>query len=1063
MDRLINWFARNGVAANLLMVIILASGGLALMRTRQEVFPEFSLDRITISTAYLGAAPEEVEEAVSVRVEEAIQGLDGIKRVTSTSAEGFSSIMVELTLDADSARVLDEIKARVDAIDTFPDEVEQSIIKELTNRRQVIDIAIYGEADESSLKQVAERVRDELTAISGITAVEIASAKPYEISIEVSEDSLRRYNLSFDDVAMAIRRSSLDLPGGSIKTHAGEILLRTKGQAYRKRQFEEIVVLTNANGTRITIGDVASVIDGFAETEQAGRFDRHPSVLIEVFRIGKQNALDIADKVKAYIERTEPSLPAGIQLAIWQDQSKVLKDRLGLLIRNGVSGLFLVFISLSLFLRFRLALWVSIGIPISFMGAFWLMPMFDVSINLISLFAFIVVLGIVVDDAIVIGENIYTHQQRHGEGLRGAIEGAKEVAVPVTFGILTTVAAFFPMISVEGTIGKIMGVIPVIVISCLVFSFIESKLILPNHLSHIRQRDEHKKPNLWHRFQDRFATGLERVVEAIYAPFLRMSLSWRYVAVAVATAVLIITGALVKSGWIRFEFMPSVEADFVSASLAMPQGTPVEVTKAAIRRLEESAHQLADEYASGTENGDLFRHIYATVGEQPYRLAQAQNAGGLGSGDTGSHLGEVTIELAPAEERIQVSSERLAHRWRELTGIIADTQELSFSASLFSAGDDVDVQLTGRDVTRLKQAAEVLKAELSNYEGVHEVTDSFREGKRELQVSIKENAETWGLSQADLARQVRQAFYGEEVQRVQRGRDDVRVMVRYPKSERGSVGHLDNLRIRTNRGLEIPFPQVADVESGRGYAVIKRVDRRRAVNVTADVDITKSSPDMVIAHLTANVLPKLKAQFPETMATFEGSKAEQRDTMSGLMRGFLLALIMIYALLAIPLKSYLQPIIIMTAIPFGLVGAIWGHVLMGMNLTMLSIFGIVALSGVVVNDSLVLVDFINRNRRSDGSARDAVLTAGMKRFRPILLTSLTTFMGLLPLLLERSMQARFLIPMAISLAFGVMFATVISLILVPCGYLIVEDVKSMFQRSGGSTTKVNLEALHESR
>lgn len=667
------------------------------------------------------------------------------------------------------------------------------------------------------------------------------------------------------------------------------------------------------------------------------------------------------------------------------------------------------------------------------------------SINLISLFAFIVVLGIVVDDAIVVGENIFTHQQRHGQGLRGAIEGAREVAVPVTFGVLTTVAAFIPMLNVAGTMGKVMGVIPIIVISCLVFSFIESKLILPNHLSHIPKRRSASR-NPWHRVQDGFANGLTRLIQKVYAPVLEVCLSWRYATIAGLVAIFIVTAVMVKTGWIRYEFMPSVEADFISASLSMPQGTPIDVTNESIARLERSAALLADELKDRPGGEKLFRHVYAAVGEQPYRLAQTRNSGGAGSGDSGSHLGEVTIELAPAEERTNVSSEQLAQRWRELTGLIADANELSFSASLFSAGKDIDVQLTGRNVERLREASQILKSELVGFAGVFEVADSFQEGKQELKISVKDEAEAWGISQADVARQVRQAFYGEEAQRIQRGRDDVRVMVRLPENERASVGHLEQLRIRTPQGLQIPFHLVADVEIGRGYAAIQRVDRQRSIHVTADVDIEKSSPDLVIAQMKSQILPQLKERFPEITASFEGSKAEQRDTMSGLMRGYLLALVLIFALLAVPLNSYVHPLVIMSAIPFGLVGAIWGHVIMGMNLTMLSMFGIVALSGVVVNDSLVLVDFINKHRNQDMSLFQAIRQAGIKRFRPILLTSITTFVGLLPLLLERSMQARFLVPMAISLAFGVLFATVISLIVVPCGYLVIEDVTNQLSK-----------------
>ncbi|MCB1052021.1 MAG: efflux RND transporter permease subunit, partial [Acidobacteria bacterium] len=915
MDRLIEWFTRNGVGANLLMALILAAGGLTMFRIKQEVFPEFSLDLITIQMKYLGAAPEEVEEAVCVRIEEAIQGLDGIKRIRSTSAEGFGNVVVELMLGADSARLLDDIKSRVDAIDTFPSETEKPIIRELTNRRQVIDVAISGNADEATFKELAERIRDELSARPGITAVEIANTRDYEIAIEVSESALRKYGLTFDQVARAVRNSSLDLPGGSLKTPGGEILIRTKGQAYRGKDFEAIEVMTRPDGSRVTIGDIAKVVDGFAETDRLARFDGQTSALVEVFRIGEQSALDIAGSVKSYLEEAKSWLPAGIKLSIWQDQSKVLKDRLSLLIRNGLQGLVLVFLILALFLRFRLAFWVTAGIPISFMGTFWLMPYLDVSVNLISLFAFIVVLGIVVDDAIVVGENIYSHQNRHGNGLRGAIEGAKEVAVPVTFGVLTTVAAFMPLLNVPGTIGKVMRVIPLVVITCLVFSFIESKLILPNHLSHLKPRKPGEKGSAWSRFQDRFATGLDRFIRRIYSPFLEKALSLRYLSLAAGVSIMILTAGMVASGMIRFEFFPSVEADYISASLTMPQGTPVEVTAQAVAELEASARKVQEEYSQNAEGDDLFHHVSAAVGSQPFRKAQSQNAGGVASGDSGSHLGEVTIELKPAEFREKISSEALVNRWRELTGVIPDAVQVSFSASLFSPGDDVDVQFTGTNIEHLRAAANLLKDKLVAINGVSDVADSFREGKREIKVNLLPQGELLGLSQLDLARQVRQGFYGEEAQRVQRGRDDIRVMVRYPREERASLGYLERMYIRTGQGDAIPLAQVAEVEEGRGYAAISRVNRRRAINVTADVNAAVIAPDDVLKMVQDEFLPEIRNQFPDLFVSFEGQKAEQRDTMGGLKSGFIVAMILIYALLAVPLRSYVYPLLIMLAIP----------------------------------------------------------------------------------------------------------------------------------------------------
>ena len=1037
MNRAIEWFARNSVAANLMMLIIIAGGALSIASIKLEVMPEFDLDMILIEVDYLGATPEEVEQAVSIRIEEAIQGIEGIKKVTSTASEGRGSVQVELDLGADTRKVVDDVKSRVDAIDTFPDETEKPIVRELTSRRQAIDLAVSGDSDELTLKLLAEQVRDDLTAIPEITQVEVTNARPYEIAIEVSERMLRRHGLTFDQVAEAVRRSSLDLPGGSVKSEGGEILLRTKGQAYRGDDYESLVLWTRADGSRILLGDVAEVVDGFAETNQFGRFDGQPAVLLSVYSTGNDGVLEIAEHVRNYVADAQASLPAGVSLTVWQDQSRLLADRLSLLLRNGATGFALVFIVLAFFIQFRLAFWVSLGIPISFLGALWMLPGLDVTLNMITLFAFILVLGIVVDDAIVVGENVYTHQRRHGDGLTGAIAGTREIAVPVVFAVLTTVAAFSPLLVVPGTMGKIMRSIPLIVIPCLLFSLIESLWILPAHLSHLKPPPEQPRP--WHRLQGRVASSLQWVIRRAYQPTLEFGLRWRYVSFAVGVATLLVTIGMVGAGIVPFQFFPAVEADVMSAALTMPQGTPASVTTAAVRQLEAGAGRLRAELRDAGQ-GELYQHLYAAVGEQP----QASGGGPLpaGNAEAGSHLGEVTIELSPSEDR-DIGSDALAERWRELTGPIPEAVNVSFGASLFGGGSDIDVQLTGPDVDELRSVAAAIKERLADYAGVYEISDSFREGKAEVALGIKPAAETLGLSLRDLARQVRQAFYGEEAQRIQRGRDDVRVMVRYPRDERSSIGDLENMRVRTPSGVEVPFGQVAVVDAGRGYASITRVDRRRAVNVTATVDSDVVSAGDVISDLDTRVIPELLIGHPDVYFTFEGMQSQQRDAIGGLQSGFSLALFAIFALLAIPLKSYVQPIIIMLAIPFGLVGAFWGHIMTGNSLTIMSMFGMVALTGVVVNDSLVMVHFINQRRGGHVDLATAVREAGAARFRPIILTSLTTFVGLAPLMLERSMQAQFLIPMAVSLAFGVLFATLVTLVLVPVSYMMLEDVRGI--------------------
>ena len=1045
----INWFARNPVAANLIMVLIIGGGLVSLFGGSivQEVFPEFAIDLITIQVPYPGAAPEEAEEAICLRVEEAVRGLNGIKKLTSRARENIGVVTIHVESDADSRKLLDEVKARIDAIDTFPDETEKPIIQELTNRRQVIDVAIYGNTDELSLRHLAERVRDDLAALPEMSIVELSNARPYEISIEVSEDTLRRHGLTFDRIATAIRRSSLDLPGGSIKTPGGEVLLRTKGQAYTARDFEQLVLLTRPDGTRLTIADVATVVDGFADTDQSTKFQGEPAMLVSVFRVGGQDALSIGDAVSRYIERAERWMPEGVSLATWNNASKILRDRRDLLLRNGATGMVLVFITLALFLRFRLALWVMVGMLLSFMGAIWLMPVLGVSINMISLFAFILVLGIVVDDAIIAGENIYTHQHRTGKALQGAIDGAREISVPVVFAVLTTIAAFVPLIAITGMIGKVMYVIPLVVISCLAWSLIESLWILPAHLSHYKHRDpnEPRKENLWQRFQGRFANKVELAMTGYYRPFLNACLRRRYLTISVALSLLILTAGLILGGRLKWVFFPEVESDYVSATITMPPGTPVEVTAAAVLWLEESADQVRRELEENYGT-DQFRYVITALGEHPFATMQQQNSGALVGGERAAHLGEVTIELQPAETRSAASAD-VADRWRELTGRIPGTVEQTFSSSLFEPGKDIDIQLTGMDLENLRAAKDELESRLGEYAGVFEIGNSFRDGKEEIRLAIKPAAELTGLTLSDLGRQVRQAFHGEEAQRIQRGRDEIKVMVRYPEDERLSIANLERMRIRLPGGIEVPFSEVAEAVPGRGYASITRIDRRRAINVTADVDSSVASAGTVIKGLANDVLPKILARYPGVSYTFEGQQAEQRETIAGLVRGFIIAILVIFALLAIPLRSYLQPAIIMIAIPFGIVGAVLGHIALGYDLSILSMFGLVALTGVVINDGLVMVDFINRFReRHEGDIHRAVREAGVARFRPIVLTSLTTFVGLFPLLLEKSMQARFLIPMAVSLAFGVLFATLITLILIPAAYIVLEDLTGFVRR-----------------
>lgn len=1039
---LIAWFAGNHVAANLLMIFMLVCGAIALMGIKVEIFPKVSIDIIRVTVPYLGASPAEVEEGVCVRVEEAIAGVDGVKRVTSVAAEGSGTIVAEVEDYADIQAVLDDIKAEVDRIETFPQETEKPIITKLDNRTQVMTLSVFGDVPEKTIKNLAEQIREQLTAKPNISMVEMAGLRRFEISIEVSEESLQRYNLSFDDLSGIISGSSLDLPGGSVKTEGGEILVRTKGQKYTGDDFADVVVLTDNDGTQVRLNDVATIIDGFEDSDIASRFNGKPSAMINVFRIGEQGAIDITDTIKEYVDELRPQLPAGVNVALWGDFSELLKGRINLLKRNGIIGISLVFICLLLFLDARLSFWTTIGIPISFMGAFFLLPICDVSINMISLFAFIVSLGIVVDDAIIVGENIFAYRQRGHNHLEAAILGAREMAAPVTMAILTTVAAFSPLIFVDGIMGKFIRVIPIVVIAVLSFSLMEAFFILPAHLSGSETRKQ-KGPVA--RIQDLFRRRMEWFIHKPFAGLLQKAFRYRYVTLAVGIALLVTTVGYIAGGHIKFRFFDEMDADNMFATLTMPQGTTREETEKTIRFIEDKAFELRDAVLKESlSDKPVIKNVATYIGGQPFSRESSGPHGRGISTTGGGHMAEVNVELISGEER-GIASKVLASRWRESVGEISGVSSLTFKSTLFGLGDAINVELAHRDFDTLILAANKLKVNLAEYTGVTEISDSFEPGKIELKLDITEQGRMLGLTLEDLARQVRQGFYGTEVQRIQRGRDDVRVMLRYPEAKRQNLDDIRNMRIRLADDVEVPFSEVAQALEGRGYANINRADQRRIVGVTADVDEKISDTDKVNKDLEALVLPKLQEQFPGLSYTFQGEKKEQGETMGSLALDFIVALIAIFGLLAVQFRSYVQPLIIMSAIPFGLIGAVIGHVLLGYNLTFLSMFGIVALTGVVVNDSLILIDLINRMRRYDPSQPllTLVLECTQRRFRPIILTTLTTFIGLMPMIMEKSLQAKFLIPMAISLGFGVLFATTITLLLIPTLYLALEDVKRL--------------------
>ncbi|MDP4625705.1 MAG: efflux RND transporter permease subunit [Akkermansiaceae bacterium] len=1056
----VKWFTRNHVAGNFMMLVVLLAGFTTWFKLKKEIFPEIAIDAVSVSIPYPNATPEESERGVVIPVEEAIADLQGIKKIRGTASQNIGSVLVEVETGYNVRDVMSDVKSRVDAIENFPEEAETPVLQEILIKAPVMSVTLTADTDETTMRKLAERVRDDLLTyeappaaglgtffarifggVPKISQVEIAGTRPYEISIEVSEDKLRELGLKLSDIAQAVRGTTLDLPGGSVRTERGEVILRALGKRYEAQEMASVPVKTNPDGSVVLLGDVAELIDGFEDVDISSRFDGKDAVVINVYRVGNEDTLALSELVRKYVADSNNTFPEGVKLAIWNDQSVYLLGRLDLLKRNAITGLLLVLLVLTLFLRPSLALLVAVGIPVSFAGGIWMMPYFGISINMISLFAFILVLGIVVDDAIVTGENVYHRIQKGEHPSVAAWKGTSEVGTIVVFGVLTTMVAFTPMLGLSGVSGKIWPNIPLVVIPTLMFSLLQSKFVLPAHLALLAPTNREKKINALLRFQRRIADGLERFVEKVYQPALGSALKWRYITVAAFASLLILSLAVVGTGFIQFRFFPDVEGDILSAKVELAQGVPFVETQKVVERMEAAARELSAKYE--TRSGKpIIKHMLSSSGTQPFITGVPS-----GGPPKQTHLGEVTIELAPADERT-ITSEELVTEWRRLVGTLPGVVELSIQAETANSGNAIDVTLTGPDLGRLEAATVFAKKGLEDYAGVIDISDSNRAGKDELRFGeLTAAGRAMGFRLEDVASQVRDAFYGNEVQRLQRGRDEVKVMVRFPKDARRTLESLETMKIRTPQGDEVPLLQIISLEPGRGPAVIERTDRQRSIKVQADVE-TGVNANEVVSGFTEKTLEEIPQRFPGVRYSFEGEQKDQADSVREIGIGFLASLVGMYVLIAIPLRSYLQPLIIMSVIPFGLVGAIWGHALLGMDLSIMSMCGLVALAGVVVNDSLVMVDYVNRHRDESATLRDAAIAAGGRRFRAIMLTSLTTFVGIMPMILETDVQAKFLVPMAVSLAFGILFATVITLFLVPGIYLILEDLKNLGGRLG---------------
>ena len=1014
---LIGWFAKNHVAANLLMIGIIGLGVYSLVaEIKKESFPEFIRNQIQVQVPFPGATPEEVEQGVILRVEEAVKSIEGVVEYRSFAGEGGGTVYIDLDSRADVADKMDEVKLAVDGISTFPADTERPIITEYRFRNPVINVQLAGDLDESTMKELADRLREEIVALPEVSFAQVFGSRPFEIAIEISENTLRQYGLTLDRVAQVIRQWSIDLAGGSIRSEAGDIRLRATGQAYTGQEYEEIVLLTRPDGTRIRLGDVAEIRDRFAEVQSYSFFNGKRSFGINVLATKDQNPIDVSAAVKEFVLVRNQTLPPEAQMTAWADNSFYLKGRIDMMLKNMALGAILVFIILGVFLHLKVAAWVIIGLPVAFLGAFMMMPVpfVDVTINIMSLFAFILVLGVVVDDAIIIAESAYTETEEHGYTLANIVRGAQRVAVPATFGVLTTIMAFTPMLLQAGATSSVAGAIAWIVILCLAFSLVESKLILPSHLAIMRSSHGSRRG-----VSDWVDVNLKRFIDTVYKPFLARAIEFRWTTLSAFIAVAILMIGLVAGGFIRISFFPEFGGDFIMAQVEIQEGAPDELIVDIVAEMTAALHEVDDELKAkfGFED-DIVKNVFAYV----------QNG----------RSGRFQVELSKVETRaVAIDMKEIETRWRAKIGQIAGTTELRISTgNQMGGGPPVSFRLSGRSIAQVEAAAEDLAEHLKTYEGLFEVESSASDGPEEIRLTVRAEAEAMGVTLSDLARQVRQAFYGAEAQRIQRGDSDVRVMVRYPRSERKSIGNLENMWIRLPDGREMPFHAVATYELERGYNAINRIDGQRTVTVSANADLNVVEPGRLAGLVMSDFMPGLLARYPDIGFDVGTSLQEQQESVWEMIWGFMGALVGIYVLMAIPLKSYLQPLVIMTVIPFGLIGAVIGHWIIGIPVNAISLLGFFALAGVVVNDSLILVHFVNRRVAEGVAPIQAAVESGAVRFRPILLTSLTTFFGLVPIVLERSMQAQIVIPMAVSLAFGIVFATAITLVLIPCLYSI---------------------------
>lgn len=1038
----LGWFVRNRVAANLLLFGISLGGLVALGGIPQELIPDTRPSALTIRTVFPGAGAEAIQDSVLVGLEEALSDVPGVKEIAGLAIPGVGVVTVEVERWADFRSVSDEIRERVGSLATLPTDAEAPVISELQADPLLLRVGVHGNVDERSLTEAARRVRDALAPIPGVARVEIASGRDYEISIEVPEDVLTRFGLTFDQVAMAIRRGSADIPGGAVRSDSGELRVSTEAEAVTVEDFARIPLIATPGGGVVTLGDVAVITDGFEDVERAARMNGEPAALLEVMLASGARLLETAQAVHAEVRELEGAMPEGLSVSTWFDAWQLFESRMEVLVRNGLQGLALIFLVLFFTLSSRLAVWTAAGLPVAFFGAFLMMPGLGVTVNMFSLFGFILTLGIVVDDAILVGENVQRHVSLGKTGVEAAaVKGVRQVLFPAAFGVLTTMAAFTPLLGLPGVWGELMGSLPRIVIPVLAFSLLDAAWILPHHMAHggLGVRPNRRLA----RIRAGLQSSLDWTIETLYRPALSWSLKNRLTAVGLGILALALATGLLAGSWVPVETTPPFDSDAIAVQVALPPGSSSRATAEVVGEVEAAILGIREEIRADY-GVDPQRNLIALVGQQlPFGPGGAVGGAFASAGST---IGQVAFELIPAEQRRGFTAREIADRLRNLTGALPHGGKVTVLSSILGEEADISIRIRGSNLEELREASGVLQTLIREYRGVISVRDDLEGSASELVARVRPRGAGIGIGPGDFGRQLRQALYGEEVQRIQRGRDEIRVLLRYPQSDRTQVEDVTGMRVRRADGGVAPIGEVAELAHTERLVAIRRVDGGQAVTVHTSVDPDVASAGAVLAGVRARVLPDLGERFPGLRFDVVGFAGNQAETLEALRRHLLFTVILIYALLAVPLASWTQPFVIMAAVPFGLAGAIFGHWIMGIDFSLPSFFGMVPLVGIVVNDALVLLDFINRNRRAGMPVREAVLSAGPLRFRPIVLTSITTCAGLLPLLAERSIQAQFLVPMAASLAFGVAFATLVTLLIVPAIYSLGDDASRLLRR-----------------